>query len=243
MAKSSRGSKNATKPKVNNNNNNNSNNKIKKKRSKKVSKSKMANVFSVQEQDDDDDKEKFYKKYGKMDSYEFEMASDGEDEDIDEDEAFNSEDELKYGHLNIDGKNNNKNAKMNKKRGQAIPVDDLDGEPEDFEDESDQGEFMDLSEMLGGGIDSVDADIIGSKKNKGKAKFQSFSYSDDENNDDEEVEFSAEEDVDAEGDGVAHSRLMAAFGVEESKNDAQIDREERTEAYEENEFKLNASSG
>lgn len=39
------------------------------------------------------------RKYGRQDNYEYEVPDDFEDEDIDSDEAFNEEDEAKYGHL------------------------------------------------------------------------------------------------------------------------------------------------
>ncbi|KDD74069.1 hypothetical protein H632_c1601p1, partial [Helicosporidium sp. ATCC 50920] len=54
-------------------------------------------------EDNELDEEKHAYRYDRVENYEYELPSDFEDEEIDEDEAFNEEDEARYGHIFRDG--------------------------------------------------------------------------------------------------------------------------------------------
>ena len=63
----------------------------------KVTETREDDVFEADEVDADEDLHA--SRYDDVENYEYELPEDFEDEEIDEDEAFNSEDERLYGHL------------------------------------------------------------------------------------------------------------------------------------------------
>ena len=99
---------------------------------------------------------------GKPESYEYELPSDFEDEEIDDDEVFNESDYEKYGDVGGSGKGKGKG-----RGGKGAESEEESEEEEGMSDSEDEGETIDISDLLGmPGSRERDDDILGGGKSK-----------------------------------------------------------------------------
>eukprot|EP00241_Pyramimonas_parkeae_P015714 CAMPEP_0114323624 /NCGR_PEP_ID=MMETSP0059-20121206/27998_1 /TAXON_ID=36894 /ORGANISM="Pyramimonas parkeae, Strain CCMP726" /LENGTH=481 /DNA_ID=CAMNT_0001451959 /DNA_START=45 /DNA_END=1487 /DNA_ORIENTATION=+ len=116
-------------------------------------------VFEVDEEVAEEHRNRIVNRYDKVDNYEYELPSDFEDEEVDEDEGWTAEDEAKFGDFFKKNKNSNKNKKKQPqppKADEEVTKLDVDHEDEE-EDDEDDDEDVDL-ETDEGEDDDADAD-------------------------------------------------------------------------------------
>eukprot|EP01135_Chromosphaera_perkinsii_P003333 Nk52_evm33s240 gene=Nk52_evmTU33s240 len=227
---------------------------------------KALNVFSTgQDYTDGVEREKRLLEgntYDNVDVYEYELPSDFEDEEIDEDAAFNSEDELLYGDVRGLGLKNTKRdedegeedyfeedeEKEKRRKRRAL------ADKEDFEGESDEEGLVDLSELLKGEESSSIPSTAGVEANEEKEDAYLSSGADDS---DVLLEEEEGDDAEEEEESEAHLGLLKKIGefydqkgLEKKYEKIQQKKEkqlkggkvrEMTEAVDESEYALNAS--
>ena len=163
----------------------------------------------------------------RVDSYEYELPADFVDEEIDEDEAFNSEDERLYGHLFSKGN----------KRGRDGGDDEGDSDDEDASG-SDDDDLLDSEE---------DSEESGDDEEEDDSELDDvFARAGGESGSEEDADPAEEEggDEDEEEAGAHEAMLRAVTGgaagprSKRPKRDVVV-----TEAYTESEFNLPAAGG
>eukprot|EP00741_Cyanophora_paradoxa_P011186 tig00020554_g10806.t1 len=165
-----------------------------------------------------------------------------DDEEIDEDEAFNSEDEEKYGDLlesfaSRGGAKGGAPKKGAPKKGAAASdEDESEDADEDGGDDSDEsGEFQDLSDLLG----ASEPPKSGAEKSRPPAGKKAARR--DEGEEDSEPEIDDDEE---DGDDKLHEAMLEAAGLKRKRGrDASKKEPERHEHIEESELNLDAGSG
>eukprot|EP00884_Botryococcus_braunii_P004425 jgi/Botrbrau1/13984/Bobra.117_2s0014.1 len=120
------------------------------KKPKRVKAERHADVY---EADDPKPEEERYagQRYDRVDSYEYELPSDFEDEEIDEDEAFNSEDERIYGHIFENSKDlsgSEEEEVVSEEDGEEGEYSEGDGEGASGEEEEGHGERWEAGQYV-----------------------------------------------------------------------------------------------
>lgn len=174
----------------------------------------------------------------RVESYEYELPADFEDEEIDEDEAFNSEDERMYGHL------------FAKRKGGGGG-----GDSESEDEDSDEDEGGSDDDLLDSGEDD-DSEVEGSEEEESGESEEEEDEVDDIfgqagglADSDDQAEGSSDDDLaegksEDEGDAEAHEAMVRAVtgGVADAKRAKQRKRDVVvTEAFPESEFNLPAA--
>eukprot|EP00124_Ichthyophonus_hoferi_P002437 Ihof_evm5s166 gene=Ihof_evmTU5s166 len=186
-----------------------------------------ASKLNVYEVSDDDLDAKQVKNYDDMEVYQYELPDEFEDEEIDEEDAFNDEDNEKYGDL-LPPDNRKKDVKQavkgkkGKKGNKRSFVEESEDELSMGSEEEEEGDLMDLSDMLkpGKGVADDDEDILGKPKKKRKT----------------EVTKDESEDERDEGDE-DHDALMKAIAAM-TPDERPKHRQEVNEHYTESEYNL-----
>lgn len=164
-------------------------------------------------------------RYDDMDVYQYELPEQFDDEEVDEDTAFNDDDNVKYGELLHRG-GKNMGAKKRKKLDENSDGENEDS-PDDFEDDDNAyGDLMDLSDMLMPRKRTDDSDILGNRKHKKKKNDEVHSDSD-EGGDEEENERN-------------HQSLLAAIDALGATKKRGKARDEMTEHHGESEYNITA---
>ena len=161
----------------------------------------------------------------RVDNYEYELPSDFEDEEIDEDEAFNSEDERKYGHLFA-----------KRKRGDRGGDDDHGSDDEDDDDDAAREDDLLDSEEEEGESDS------GSELDDVFANAHDGDNADEDTDEDDEQRQRYEEARNDDDDDDARQAMVDTLTGRKSKDRRNhLHDTVTTEVYPESEFNLPAS--
>ena len=155
-----------------------------------------------------------------VDNYEYELPKNFEDEEIEEDEAFNSEDERRYGHLFG-------------KRGGASDSEE-EGDEEDSESEGDLLDSEEEEESGSGEEEDYDSDLEEAFARAGAAG---------ESDEEEEEEDMIQQLADNDDDDAREAMVRAVTGGKDASGKERRRRREVvvTEAYPESEFNLPAA--
>ena len=175
-----------------------------------------------------------------MDNYEYELPSDFEDEEVDEDAAFNSEDERRYGHLFNKGGNggggftsseDEESDEEGEEGGGGLLDSDEESDGDDVSEDEDEddSELEDVFAQAGKRKRGLGADDVGEEESD-----------EDDLEDAEDFEDDDEQDQDA-----AHDAMVRAVTGNEGAAANKDRRKKRevvvTEAYPESEFNLPAA--
>ncbi|KNC76954.1 hypothetical protein SARC_10568 [Sphaeroforma arctica JP610] len=170
------------------------------KRGNKRDKKELAK-YNVYEDSDDGDgagPSNSERKFNDVDVYEYKLPENFDDEEIDEDEAFDDEDNLRYGDMNLGGKKSSEKHDSDSDAVSEASEDDLDLEGEDG---------MDISEMFN---DDSNANNKAAKqdfseimaKSRSTAELEAIALDEGDNSDNER---------DERGDAIRHSGLLSAI--------------------------------
>lgn len=148
-----------------------------------------------------------------VESFEYELPDNFEDEEIDEDEAFNSEDEKLYGHL-FDSKGSNKDGMEYS---------------EDSESKSESESEVEVEAEGLGGLSSEESD---------ENELEDFFNRDDYSETSSSLDSSGEDEGDGGDDDERRRALVAAVTDRAGHMEGKHQQKVRTEAYPESEFNL-----
>eukprot|EP00730_Choanoeca_flexa_P009100 TRINITY_DN12584_c1_g1_i1.p1 TRINITY_DN12584_c1_g1~~TRINITY_DN12584_c1_g1_i1.p1 ORF type:complete len:968 (+),score=307.01 TRINITY_DN12584_c1_g1_i1:1665-4568(+) len=161
-----------------------------------------------------------------LESYEYKLPDNFEDEEIDSDDAFNSEDEAKYGHLFDNRPSKTKKAKKQTAKAKAIRGLDLLNEDDDIDQSDEDEDDMDDDDDEGGMMLS---ELLGSKSNPVVQSTTSKTSTAEAEEDDDEMDSDIDDDV--------HDQLLGAMSQLDKKR---VRAKERTEARAADESALNS---
>ncbi|KAJ3369844.1 hypothetical protein GGF31_004916 [Allomyces arbusculus] len=212
--------------------------------SRKALNERIQNVYEDSDEEDDF-RAKTAEDVGGALSYSVDTVASSDDEEIDEDEAFNSDDEERFADFKFYNPSDRVAGKKRKSRGDSdddsddgaesddLSVGDNRSDDEGEDDEDDDADMMDLSEMLASGTS-----VASAPRRVTKLVAPSFMSRDELPSDDSDD--SDAEMADADDDRDLAQLLAPVLDPEAAKPSAKKKRrvEERTEAYDEGEFAL-----
>eukprot|EP00887_Chlorella_sp_A99_P001155 scaffold14.g1155.t1 len=187
----------------------------------------MEDVYEAE--DESAEEERHAERFDRVDNYEYEMPLDFEDEEIDEDAAFNDEDEKLYGHLFGDMKGSSGSEGS---EGEEDEADLLDSEEEEKGEEGEgwseeEEDVQDELAMFGEGEESPEAG--------------GSSYEGEEGEEDGTAAAGSDEEAEEEA---RHAAMLAAVtgGGAAGRRRRRQEEEVQTEAYPESEYNLPAAA-
>ena len=177
----------------------------------------------------------------KVDNYEYELPSDFEDEEIDDEEAFNSEDERMYGHLF-----KNKQGGDESDEDEDDEEDDLLNSEDDDQEEEEEEDFSDNEEENDDEEDSELEDVFAKAGAAGNGDSPTFFGSDEEEGEEEGDEDDADEEYamkEARREAMVRAVTNGAVSGDGKSTRGGGRKKETvvTEAYPESEFTLPAA--
>ncbi|KAI9137835.1 small-subunit processome [Paraphysoderma sedebokerense] len=208
---------------------------------KKLNK-KILNVFSVKEDESSDDDPD---RYDSVENYEYKLneIDPEDDEEIDEEMAFNSEDEELFSSYKFYSGNKNEAVERTKDE-EKIENFDLDSLPDEQQSEVEDDDMIDLSEML---MSGTSVDKIQSKASKlpnRPMEEESFSAEEEESYDEPAFSSDDDEEMSNEESRTSLDKVIDTFATKgQQANKKRKKLEETNEAYDESEFNLPLRQG
>ncbi|KAI8597161.1 small-subunit processome [Dissophora ornata] len=218
----------------------------------------LANVFSLEDEEESKSARRRKQYLDEVDNYEYNVdeIEDEDDEEIDSDDAFDEEDEEKYENFQFygskdRGKKTKKSTQADKKKADSDDEDMMDQEDseeeEEEESEEEEGaEYMDISEMLNQPEEDEDFKFGGSDEEE---EDEDEGEEEEEGEDEEDEDEDMEDDDDIKGTGLTSfidsletkpSKRKQDDTHDSSSKKARKALRERTEAYDESEYNLQA---